>query len=154
MILLTTVPHTGTRFWLDIIERATGYKHHVIRASTEKARSIHPLASCHIEPDNYPLIEWYMHAYRPTLITTTRDHDATVKSWRKRGLALDKMHQGNELQERLIRDYSPIVVSVDAPDREERLHELSQAIGRPLRTEWKPVGQWAGVRDGAKQDRD
>lgn len=152
MILLTTVPHTGTRFFIELIEKATGHEHHIMRARTEPdSRQLlqgYPFATCHIEPGNWQLLNWYIDDFQPLVVTTARWPRDVEASWRKRGLKLDKMVEGNTLQKQLIRERDPIVVSVDAPNRAERLEQLAQAIGSRLETDWQPVGSWSHLRDG------
>lgn len=122
--MILSVPHTGTRTLVDI----TGYT--------------------------------FMHSYEymtPTQITNgegvlcapLRDPVEVWKTWYQRysgrGYLMDPDHPKSmesawRGMSALDRFFDIIYVPVDVPERDEQLQILAEAMGRELRTDWKPVG--------------
>lgn len=110
MTLLVTVPHTGTRFFQQLI----GCKAlHVSPAALEQAR-----------------------AHDGVLITTIRDWDDVQESWKRRGR--DQSFPEALMWWAELLTFNPVIVSIDC-QREERLARLSEALGMDLKTDWMPV---------------
>lgn len=152
-ILLATVPHTGTRFFIGLIEEAIGIDHHIMRARTEPELNRYRFATCHIEEPNSEFLEKYIETFDPLLIVTDRNPDEVAISWAKRGLDLERLDECRRIQQEIITRHDPLIVSVDAADREQKLGKLGQAIGEQLATNWQPVGSWPDIHHGPKPNR-
>lgn len=142
-ILLATVPHTGTRFFLNIIEGLMSVKHHIMRQDTER-RPLreHVLATCHLGPKNWNLICEYIDLFDPVLITLDRDHKRVVTSYEKRGKNDGRLAESYFTSDAFRLKYDPLILSVDSEDRAERLSLLSGLLGKPIDTDWLPVGSY------------
>lgn len=138
-VLLVTVPHTGNRFFIRLLETALG-PHHALRTQTEKGipKRPYPFAAAHVE--HVGLLTAYIASFPElALVTATRQMEAIYASYNKRGINDGRVERHLRRWSDFMRRYRPLVVSVDAPDREERLQKLCQLIGKKLETDWKPV---------------
>lgn len=137
-IMVASVFHTGTRFFLGLIGDAIGEKYfHILHRHPHV--EWHPLVLCHVEAKRMKHIYYYMEHYNPVLVMTERDHDKVINSWDKRKTKYHtSLGECMALRESLIKEFDPIIVSVDAPDRDERLQKLADAIGVELKTDWQP----------------
>ena len=146
-ILLATVPHTGTKFFMKIIEESLGVKHYHMRGQIlykDKPQPLHrhDLVLAHLSPPNWQPIKDYISLYKPVLITTERDYKKVVLSHEKRGKNDGRVEINYRVSDQFRKKYDPLILSVDSDDREERLILLSELIGQPLHTDWLPVGTY------------
>ena len=142
-VLLATVPHTGTRFFIHLIEAASGERHHLMRHNTEqRPLACHPFATCHTVPQNEHLLNSYIEKFDPVLITLERDRQAVIASYKKRGKNDGRIDEAYAVQQRFINRYAPLVLSVDSQDRKQRLKKLSAILQLSLNTDWTRVGSW------------
>lgn len=139
-LLLVTIPHTGTRFFIDLLEPVLG-PHTAMREKSEAhPLQAHNFATCHVEYG--ALIDEYIALFNPVLVTTTRQMAAVRSSYVKRGRNDERIWQHFKSWLEFMDKYGPLVVSVDAQDRDERLRDLSRLIGHDLQTEWKRKGSY------------
>ena len=144
-VLLITVMHSGTRFFLSVLEH--GLKTKYLELS-EHPEGFNSLAFCHTWPENRDVIERYIESHNPVIVTCTREYGETAASWKKRNRRRSDLKAQLEEQEYFIAHYDPVVLSVDKPDREDRLSLLSEKIGVELETDWRVIGSYAGIRTG------
>lgn len=127
-VLVLSVPHTGTYFVLDSVLR-----------NFKRRQANQPLIpGCKIarhiaEPDR-ELTE----SIRRQCVTVVpiREYAAVKKTWQRNGMNVDQLaEQWGEMQslENVFR------LQIDAPDRDSQLEKLSNLIGEPLHTDWKPI---------------
>jgi len=141
-IFLITVRHSGTRFFLDMMEKALQCSHHLLEGPNEPNPKRYPFVFAHINNRDLHCIEKYMEMYSPLLITTERNYQDVHESWRKRGRRISLLRENIEIAQCLIQKYSPIIVSVDSIFRDMRLYQLGEALGIKFETDWEPVGQY------------
>lgn len=155
-VLLITIPHTGTRFFLKLLEQQYfNSRHHIMRETTEpRPLKQYLFATCHTA--NWKLILEYIEKYNPVVITCERRYEDVITSFVKRkgdrAEAEYKRHLDgwNILKETITPD---VVLSVDAEDKEDRLEKLSKVLGVSLDPEgWGKVGSWEDKNKGRGRD--
>lgn len=131
MIIVASIPHTGTFF---VADHLLGHLNRVpIGCDHENTVQV-----VHF---NEPAIEqaWALIDRYPTIVPK-REFSAVQESWRRRGLDLDEL-------ETLWRSVFPLrypnmlLLQIDGPDRERQLQNIEQRIGHPLSTSWPVVNQ-------------
>lgn len=130
-LLLVTMIHTGTRFFVRLIYEATG-----VRPQTIAAEGPGFVAS-HIGPRKIAAIEAFIAKHHPLIVVTERD---PVKHQTSCLMKLVDPRQVIEARTEYwkFRDkYNPLVISFDAPDRDEKLAKFSEALGVTLTTDWQ-----------------
>lgn len=134
-ILLVTIPHTGTQFFSRLLEQ------HFNRIGFVEMET-NPLATGYVQRHTTPETMAWLPKVRQsvTLLTTERDRDAMNASYRRRGKKPNQIDVKFMPCYRELLKMEPIVMSVDAPDREKRLVELGRALGVVFKTDWAPVG--------------
>ena len=131
-VVLCTVPHTGTQFVRSILCR---------HMPDVDFGGLHGLVTVHAT--DAALDQIAEHAgWISALVTTVRDREAVRVSWERRGKSLPLLDTYWSRWERMVAARNPIIVSVDAPDREDRLVALGRALGLSLETDWRPVNSW------------
>lgn len=141
-IYYVTVRHTGTRFFLYMLEEAIGEKHHLIETWKDIKSEPYKLAFSHTWPGNYGLITKYITAFNPILIMTERCYGDVVKSWGKRRRHQAELDKWLDVDRQIKEQNNPIILSVDSCDRDSRIAALSEALGYSFITDWKPVGSY------------
>jgi hypothetical protein len=155
-ILLVTIPHTGTRFVIKILEQQYfKSRHHIMREHTEKRPlQLYKFATCHTEYSD--LIIEYIEKFNPLIITCERDYEATMSSFKKRKGNKAEEHYQKSLDgyNKIFEKISPdIILSVDSKDRDERLKKLSGILNISLDSNnWKKVGSWEEKNYGRGRD--
>lgn len=132
-IYLCTVQHTGSRFFESLLKRHYRY-------SWRRYESGRPFYFDHCRPefrDNF----LSRVAEGAKVITTVRDWEVVRKSWIRRDVTpIEELDNQLDEWRRFVVPRASVIVSVDAPDRNERLQRLERLIGRHMPTDWKPVG--------------
>jgi|TARA_Y100000310_G_scaffold304804_1_gene344335 hypothetical protein len=121
-VILATVPHTGTQFFTELLRPHLGSRLQVM----------------HLTDGNWQDIK----AHRGLTITTMRDWEKTLDSWRRRGRDVRQFPDCLRYWGELL-TANPVVVSIDS-DRLRRLQALSTKLSIPLETDWTPVNAWSG----------
>ena len=122
MIVLATVPHTGTSFFRDLLrQHFRPYRDFIVR---------------HVHDDVFADLD------NRTVVTTIRDDEDVRRSHIKRGENPGALEGYWRNWDRVVAEYDPIIVSVDAVDRDARLDNLSEALGVEFETDWAPVNAW------------
>lgn len=140
-VLLATIEHSGTRFFANLLALPFGNPR---IAGTEWYAHVAdgpPFVVTHVQ--NKTLIERYVAEFAPLLVTTTRNLDMLLASYVRRNVAEDLPRYLSDWL-RMVDRFKPLVVSVDAADREQRLAQLSELVGVSLSTSWRPVERWPG----------
>jgi len=124
MILVASIPHTGTMFtfgllpfpWGNVLEDPKpGYKYQL-----------------HLNEPRPGLVSQRMQ--QCFTIVPLREYAAVRVSWERRRLDTQELdRQWSEMLK--LRDV--FFFQIDAPDREARLGELSRELGVPLVTDWR-----------------
>ena len=155
-ILLVTIPHTGTRFFIKMLEQQYFHsRHHIMRDRTEKRPlTLHQFATCHTE---YPKLALeYIEKFNPILITCERHVDGIMESLRKRRGDDAERHYEKALvgyNEIFYNTIPHVSLSFDAEDRQDRLDKLSKIIEHPLDAgTWDKVGSWDDKNHGRGRD--
>lgn len=139
-ILLATIPHTGTRFFLELLRKTLSRRSDCLPPDGVTARDY---VFVHIEQDTAQCARLfrYIDACRPLVITTERHPEKVRNSWlRDTARDIGKLPMLYGVYRDLLAKYSPFVLSVDAPDRQERLDNLGRILGVNFITDWTPVG--------------
>lgn len=149
-VLLSTIPHTGTRFFIKLLEQQVFHvRHHIMRDHTEaRPLECHTFATCHVGYED--LIKEYVSLFNPIVLTCERDREATRQSYARRNKLTGSFDNNYVRYDSLFSEVKPdLVLSIDADDRDDRLSDLSELMGVELKTNWEPVGQWnkPGGRD-------
>ena len=140
-ILLVTAPYTGSRFFVDLLEKTTGLEaFRITNAALDPWDGYEALAWGHFDPRLIDRYQEHILQYDPIFITTQRDNDKVLASWKATGKANNRMLDFNNARDWLLNKYKPITVSVDAEERDEMLKALSTALDLPITTDWTPVG--------------
>ena len=128
MIVVPTVPHTGTHFMRD----------HLLAELDCYVRHVHPSD----EPKLLELLE----AGNPCIVPV-RDRWSVLESWIRHdkdprafcGLSLPEWF---EALDALIWPYSPLLLAIDNPEiRDEQLAMINNTLGTVLTTDWPIVRQ-------------
>jgi hypothetical protein len=152
-VYFTSVPHTGTRFFLEMINPIVWLKGYKLKQRVEPRPLIwRPFVASHIFRENMPVIYDYIEAYNPILICTQRDIKAVEQSWKSRGRPIDELHECIQLADEFIERCNPTLISVDADDREEMLLDLGNALSAEFKTDWQRTGSFKdGDRTGMQR---
>ncbi len=129
-VLLATIPHTGTRFFADLIYRAqqaNGFRHV-------------GFAIAHLVPQNRQEIDKFIELYDPLICTTERDATATADSWAGRSEEICPLQESLDYAEQFKAHHNPIIVSIDSGDRDAKLQTAAAAFGETITTDWAVVG--------------
>lgn len=151
-ILLTTVPHTGTRFFIKMLEQQYfKSRHHIMRSHTEpKPLRLHKFATAHTE--YFDLVIEYVEKFDPIVIACERDYEAVMSSYRKRKGDEAQAHYDKNFEgwQKILEKVTPhVILSVDADDRQDRLDDLSSLLGVDLDPQgWGKVGSWEDKNRG------
>ena len=131
MIVLCTIPHTGTQFFRGLLAqhyKPTGWD------DTDPNGFI----TCHITND--ALTHILDNRRNMTLVTTVRDWWAVQNSWQQRNRDFSEYPDYLGCWLDLILQ-NPFVLSVDH-HKENRLKLLEQHLGVQFKTDWTPVNEW------------
>ena len=139
---LITVPHTGTQFFRQLLI-GHGFEQVGLEAIDQpgKIRGPGRFVLMHVTPD---ALNWAkQHRNQICLVTTCRDSSAVDRSWQNRGKDMDTLQRYRKRWTQLC-ELGPCIVSVDAPDRDQRLDNLGKYLGVQFETDWTPVNEWKG----------
>ena len=128
-ILLATIPHTGTRFMVKTFEDS---------GLTVASHGWQPVDVyfLHLRPFNFERVK----AFDGPIVCTMRDKKKIEASWRAGGetfgTTLDECFRCfNEIK------HAATTIKIDDKSRRDmQLRAISELVGRPLHTDWTPVG--------------
>lgn len=138
MIVLCTVPHTGTQFFRQMF-----LNHGLIERGLddvgehESERVPGYFTALHVTADGLASVRRV--TARVRLVTTVRDWDAVRASWRRRNKDLDTLERYAARWHELLK-LEPFILSVDC-DRERRLDDFRRLTGIDFQTNWLPINQ-------------
>lgn len=144
MIVLLSVAHTGTRFFLNLFSNGWGEARYLVpaypgddyfRADGYRFGFAHFDEGVMDNLDNLPTAA--------VVLVTQRDPDATRASWARRGLDLSGLDRQERNRARFLSRRDARIVSVDAPDRQAMLSACQDIYPLPISTDWVPVGATA-----------
>lgn len=132
-ILLTSVPHSGTRFFRKIIKPSETWHVYDKRVLERGGLEIAKIVACALRRPEDIWQSWW---------------------WRREGLNHTGIEPGTkwfaawECLRRAFEERHDIhVLPIDLPSRGIHLEAFAQTIGRPLETDWSPVGEFHGKGD-------
>lgn len=137
-VMVASVFHTGSRFFLDLIGEAVGADYfHILPRHTSV--TWHPLVLCHIEPKRMKHLRYYIDHYDPVIVVPMRDMEATKNSWENRRTKYTfSLTECVALRDAVIAEYDPVIVSIDAWNKDVLLENLSDALHVTIQTDWVP----------------
>ena len=131
-VLLVTIPHTGTRFFRDILTEHLPYvgMRGIVSGGKVGVGAIHCTQS---------VLDAIADAeYSHTLVTTWRDPEKVARSWLRRGKPLEELDDYRARWGGMVRRWRPRFLTLEE-DRERKLAELGAYLGLDLTTDWEPV---------------
>ncbi|MDB6061558.1 MAG: hypothetical protein JWM78_1661 [Verrucomicrobiaceae bacterium] len=126
-VSILSIPHTASTFVADQIFKTfrRAWNAHEFGANTVFAEHI-----------DSPHLEKIAGAIGDSVIVIPMRHPSAVTtSWQRRGYDLAAL---DKLWGRLRKYESALFLPVDAIDRDQRLNTISNVVGQPLSTDWKP----------------
>lgn len=140
-LLLATIEHSGTRFFANLLAPTFGAPK--IAGCNDYAYVADGPRFLVTHVQWRELIDRYISEFAPLVVTTVRCLDALRGSYVRRNVAEDLPHYLSAWLD-FAAKHRPLVVSVDAADREQRVARLSAATGIDLPTTWEPTIRWPG----------
>lgn len=129
-IVMPAVRHTGSQFLLGLLgNRIT------LRGSGDG------VVFDHTYDGHMPHFRRWLESV-DTVVIPLRDPEMVARSWAKRG-----EHKHWEMQWRNLfwfDQFDPLYVCIDHPEREVQLQAVSERLGKPIETDWKPVNESHG----------
>ncbi len=123
-LLVLSVPHTGTMFTFDLLPWKRG-QWPILKLDHRYW--------AHLREPNALVI-----ATQAFTIVPLRSYERVQFSWARRGMDLEDLKR----QWIEIHKVDAFFLPLDSDDRDQRLEQLSQMLGTPLKTDWQPTNHW------------
>lgn len=133
MIIIPTIPHTGTRFTENLFIQQ-GYSSAAMNEEISDSRT-KVIRVGHISIGQRPHI--LKHIFSNIAVIPLRHPYLTAESWRRREKPLEEMCYAYRLLVNELDSFDPLYLPIDTPDREYYLNEISDFLGVNLATEWE-----------------
>lgn len=130
MIVVSTIPHSGSRLLVDEILKTPW------QALANKPKPGFNYFE-HIYTHNAPLHKMRMEQY--SAIVTLRHPLLVASSWKQRGMDIGEMCVCWYILVEQLDKYEPLYLPIDAKDRDEYLNKINQKLGLDLQTDWPLV---------------
>lgn len=132
-ILLVTVQHTASRFMVKLLQEHYGSPWPIYVSGC-------PFYFDHCRDANMDSIR-ARHNEGALLITTERNWDECLDSWRRRNVQGDSEYYEQRYNwEAFVEPNAAVILDPNRGSRDHDLETLSLLIGKPLTTDWSPVG--------------
>lgn len=132
-VLVASIMHTGTMFVMDS----------VLGGFVRRMPQEEPIPRCkyqiHLSEPDQELLSRRMN--QCVTITPLRERSAVECSWRRRGMDLREL---DRQWEKMLARENVFRLQIDAPDRDEKLSELSDLLEVPLSTDWAKTNSYIG----------
>ena len=147
IVVVTSIPHTGTQFvWNQIL----GWLGPEIR-NPARSQNKHGKIWIHSEPgrldelatlSDYPWIVPMRHPLR------------VGESWKGRSKNLDKLVELYRIQQKFINKFDPLYLPIDATNRQYFLDKINERLGTLIETDWAnttSTGHWNWLEDDERE---
>ncbi len=137
LVIITSVPHTGTHFMVDLIGLPTCEDdpktlNEVIAGDREDN---YLLRHTYLQGGNLAFIEKW--GDQAVMVSPLRHPMVTAQSWKNKNMVISQMV--DYFHNMITMTHQPLYLPLDAPCRYQRLEEIRAATGLPCVTEWGVV---------------